>query len=128
GWSTTMGITSYLAHPGALAEFPGTQLAWMALSLAAAWMLTGGVAQLARRIDQSPPAIRSSTCLGCIAGAAMLLCPIGALRWLSAAAGVALPAFHAGLIDVVGFGVLAACLVVGGQAHRQATRSPVPTL
>ncbi len=123
GWSATMGITSYLAHPAALAAFPVTRLAWMTLSLAAAWSLTGGVAQLARRIDWSPRAIRSSACLGCLAGAAMLLFLAGALRWLSAAAGTLLPAFHAGVIDVAGFGLLAACLAVASLAMRQAQRS-----
>ncbi len=123
GWSATMGITSYVAHPGALAAFPVTQLAWMTLSLAAAWMLTGGLAQLARRVDRSPRAIRSSACLGYLAGAAILLFLTGALRWLWAAAGTPLPAFHVGVIDVAGFGLLAACLAVGGQALRQAERA-----
>lgn len=120
GWATTTWITSYVVHPAALMAFPGTQLAWMAISLTAAAMVTGGAAQFARRLDRSPRAIRFETSLGYIAGAAMVLFVGGALRWLSVTAGLAQPAFHAGIIDGIGLAVLTCALVVGAQAIRQA--------
>ncbi len=123
-WATTTWITSYVVHPAALLAFPGTQLAWMAISLAAAAMVIGGAAQFARRLDRSPRAIRFETSLGYIAGAAMVLFGGGALRWLSVTAGLAQPAFHAGIIDVTGLAILTCALVVGTQAMRQAAAPP----
>ena len=121
GWASTMWITSYVAHPAALAAFPVTQLAWMALSLAAAATVIGGVAQLARRLDGSAQAIRFTKCLGYIAGSAVIGFVAGVARWLLATAGLAQSAFHAGIIDVTGLAVLTCALLVGAQAVRQAS-------
>ncbi|MGI9007854.1 MAG: hypothetical protein ACR2FU_16920 [Streptosporangiaceae bacterium] len=42
GWAATMWVTSYWAHPGALAAFPPGQVAWMAVSPAATGCLVAG--------------------------------------------------------------------------------------
>src|SRR5206468_3017335 len=46
-WACTLSVSSFWAHPGALAAFPAAELTWMALSLG------GGCAWLACRT--APP-------------------------------------------------------------------------
>ena len=62
GWATTMWITSYVAHPGLLAAFPATQLAWMALSPVAAGLVVTGFAGVVRRLGIQACAARSADC------------------------------------------------------------------
>ncbi len=118
-WAATMWITSYLGHPAALAAFPATQLAWMALSPAAAAMLVTGTAQLARRVDRSPGAPHFRIWAGYLAGAGMITFLCGALRWLPSAGSGPSAGLHAGAIDAGGLAVLVLAAVVGGQAARR---------
>jgi hypothetical protein len=119
-WSLTMWITSYWAHLAMLAAFPASQIAWMTLTPLAALGLITGLAQLIRRLDRSPRAIRFETWLGRVAGGAMLIFGCGVLRWLSSAATGPLSAFHVGSIDMAGLAVLGLVAAAGMLAMRRA--------
>ncbi len=113
-WATTMWITSYLAHPAALAAFPAAQLAWMAICPAAICVLLIGASRLVRQVRRSPGALRFELWLSGICAAGMLLFAGGGLCWLLSPTGL-MPAFHAGSIDKVA--VLAVVLLLGAGAQ-----------
>jgi hypothetical protein len=52
-WASTLSVSSYWAHPSALASFPAAELAWMALSPLVMVGLVGGGAALVRRTELS---------------------------------------------------------------------------
>ena len=122
-WASTLSVSSFWAHPAALAAFPAPELAWMALSpLAVAGAVTGAAA-VVRRAGQSPAVLsprvlRFETWLGRAACAAMALFLAGACAWVLTRAPGAM--FRPGLIDVVGLVVLALALAVARQAAGQA--------
>jgi hypothetical protein len=123
-WAVTMWITSYAAHPAALLAFPAGQLAWMALSPAAACCVTVGVARLLRRLDQSPRALRGQLWLGRAVGAAMLVFIAGALRWLASPGAGVMPAFHVGSIDLAGISILLVAAVATSVSTRRLEPCP----
>jgi hypothetical protein len=122
-WASTLSVSSFWAHPAALAAFPAAELAWMALSpLAVAGAVTGAAA-VVRRAGLSPavlsPAVlRFETWLGRAACAAMATFLAGACAWVLARAPGAM--FRPGLIDVAGLVVLALALAVARRAAGQA--------
>jgi len=117
-WASTLSVSSFWAHPAALAAFPAPELAWMALSpLAVAGAVTGAAA-VVRRAGLSPRVLRFETWLGRAACAAMALFLAGACAWVLARAPGAM--FRPGLIDVAGLVVLALALAVAHQAAGQA--------
>ena len=119
GWAATMWITSYWAHPAALAAFPPSQLAWMVLSPAAAGGLLTGIAQMLRRVQMSPRAFRYETRVGLLALAGLAAFLAGALCWLFAAGGPA-PLPQPGTIDLAGLAVLTVAVVAGAAAAHRA--------
>src|SRR5262249_6567273 len=74
-------VTSYWAHPAALASFPPAELAWMVLSPAALLFLATGAVQLVRRLDLSPRVLRYETWIGRAAAGGMTALLAGALCW-----------------------------------------------
>jgi hypothetical protein len=119
-WASTMWITSYWVHPAALAGFSSGQLAWMALSPAAAACLVTGAVLLLRRVDLSARALRYQTWFTCLAWAGMTASLSGSLCWLLSADGETGPLFHAGTIDLADLAVLAASVIAGTAAARRA--------
>jgi hypothetical protein len=120
GWATTMWITSYVAHPGLLAAFPATQLAWMVLSPAATGMVLTGFAGLARRLGIQACAKRYAKWLSKITVAGMFLFVAGVVCWLASAGADPLRGDHAGAIDLAGLTVLALALAVASHVNRTA--------
>jgi hypothetical protein len=129
-WASTLSVSSFWAHPAALAAFPAAELAWMILSpLAVAGAVTGA-ATAVRRAGRSPgvlsPAVlRFETGLGRAAGAAMAVFVAGACAWVTVplgafGAGRAPGLFRPGAIDVAGLAVLTVALAVARQATIQA--------
>ena len=130
-WAATLSVSSFWAHPAALAAFPAAELAWMALSpLAVAGAVTGAAA-VVRRAGLSLRVLRFETWLGRAACAAMAVFLAGACAWVAAPLGAALlgasgagrapgAMFRPGLIDVAGLVVLALALAVAHQAAGQA--------
>lgn len=119
GWASTLGITSYWAHPAALASFPAAELAWMVASPAATLLLSAGAVLLVRRTDLSQRAERMEKCAGRVAVAAMTAFLGGALCWVIQ--GAPAPAvFRTGAIDAAGLAVMTLALATGwrAMAHR----------
>ena len=57
-WASTLSISSYWAHPFALASFPTAEIAWMAVSPVAMVSLVTGTAKVVRRVELGPRALR----------------------------------------------------------------------
>lgn len=122
-WASTLSVSSFWAHPAALAAFPAAEVAWMVLSPLAVAGAVAGAAAVVRRAGRSPavlsPAVlRFETWLGRAACAAMAVFLAGACAWILARAPGAM--FRPGLIDVAGLVVLALALAVAHQAAGQA--------
>ena len=119
GWAATLSVTSYWAHPAALASFPAAELAWMVISPAALLGVAIGAVTLVRRIEASPRILRYEAWTGRAAVAAMTAFLGGALCWVSQR-GPAPALFRAGDIDAAGLAVMAIALAVGWQAMARA--------
>jgi len=122
GWAATMWITTYWAHPAALAAFPVTQIGWMLLSPAAIGCVVTGTVRLMRRVRLSARAFRYETWLATVAWVALAAFLAGALSWLVSAGGgqEAGSLFRVGSIDRAGFAVLAGAMLCCAAAVRQA--------
>jgi hypothetical protein len=119
GWAATLSVTSYWAHPAALASVPAAELAWMVISPAALLGVAIGAVTLVRRIEASPRILRYEAWTGRAAVAAMTAFLGGALCWVSQR-GPAPALFRAGDIDAAGLAVMATALAVGWQAMARA--------
>ena len=128
GWACTLSVTSYWAHPAALASFPAAELAWMALSPAAMACLVTGAAQLLRRLALPPRLLRYEAWVGSAAGLSMSAFLSGALTWVIVGGSGPRGLFHAGVIDGAGLVVMALALATGWlallRAHRPALAGP----
>ena len=119
-WASTLSVSSYWAHPGALASFPAAELAWMTLSPLAVVGLTGGAAALVRRTELSPRVLDAETRLGTAACAVMAVFLCGCCAWILGGGPGPRNLFHAGAIDVAGAVVLTIAFVAARQAARTA--------
>jgi hypothetical protein len=119
-WASTLGVSSYWTHPKALASFPPSEIAWMAVSLVALGFLTVGAAKTLRRLDLSPRTIQYETRLTRLATFALVVFLAGAGSWIFDGGPGPKELFHVGVIDVVGVTAMAGALIVATQASRQA--------
>jgi hypothetical protein len=124
-WASTLSVSSFWAHPAALAAFPAAELAWMALSPLAVAAAVAGAATAVRRAGLSPAVLRFEARLGRAACAAMAVFLAGACAWVAGplgayGAGRAPGPFHSGAIDAAGLVVLILALAAGRQAAAQA--------
>jgi hypothetical protein len=111
-WALTLSVTSYWAHPGALLGFPATEVAWMAASPAALVCLVVATAQLIRRVELSPRALRFELALarlGCVAMIGFVAAPC---LWIVGGGSGPRNLFHIGAIDLVDLAVMGAMLAV----------------
>jgi hypothetical protein len=121
-WASTLSVSSFWAHPAALAAFPPAELTWMALSPLALACLVTGAAAAVRRTELSPAALRFEARL---AGAACLVMAVflgAGCVWIADRSPRPGSLFHPGVIDVAGLAVMALALATGWQAARQAAR------
>jgi hypothetical protein len=125
-WACTLAVTSYWAHPAALASFPAAELAWMALSPAAILGLVTGAAQLVRRLEVSLRILRYEAWVGSAAGVCMAAFLGGALCWVTGRGPGPQGLFHVGAIDVGGLAVMAVALATAWQAVHRARRAGPP--
>jgi hypothetical protein len=121
-WACTLSVTSYWAHPAALALFPAAELAWMAVSPVAMLVLVTGAVQLVRRVGVSPRILRYEAWVGCAAGVCMAAFLGGALCWVTEGGPGPRGLFHTGTIDDAGLAVMAVALATGWQALHRARR------
>jgi hypothetical protein len=117
-WATSLSVSAYWAHPGALAAFPPAELAWMAVSPVALVCAVTAAVRLVRRTELPPRLLAFEARLGVAACAAMAVFLAGCSCWV--ATGGQRSLFHAGLIDVAGVAVLALAFGVAQQAARTA--------
>lgn len=120
-WACTLSVSSYWAHPAALASFPVAELAWMLVSPAAACCVITGSVLLVRRVRWPATALRYEKILGVAAGMGMAAFLAGALCWVAAAPGPGI-LFRPGAIGEAGLGVMAVALAASGQALRRIWR------
>jgi hypothetical protein len=118
-WASTLSVTSYWAHPGALRGFPATEVVWMAASPAALGCLIVAAAQLVRRVELSPRALRFElglARLGCVAMIGFVVAPC---FWILGGGSGPRNLFHIGAIDLVDLAVMGAMLIVAFCSGRQ---------
>jgi hypothetical protein len=123
-WASTLSVTSYWAHPAALASFPPAELAWMVLSPAAVLSLATGAVQLVRRLELSPRVLAFETRIGRAAAAGMTAFLAGALCWVAQAGPGPHGLFRAGDIDAAGLAAMAAALAISWLAISRARLTP----
>ncbi len=115
-WAATLWITSYWAHPGALASFPASEIAWMAASPLALLAIVIGAAKTLRRLPLSPRVLRYETWLGMAAALAMAAFLAGASSWVISGGPAPRGLFRVGAIDTAGVAVMAAALILAFRA------------
>jgi hypothetical protein len=125
-WASTISISSYWVHPGALSSFPISELAWMAVSPLAIAGVVIGAAMTVRRLDLSPRFLGYQVILGWIATFAMLVFLVGSCYWVIDGGTGPRNLFHVGAIDFVEILVMAVALAIAWQAV-QRSRSGAPT-
>lgn len=120
GWAATRGVTSYWAHPSALASFPLAEVAWMALSPVAVVYIILGAVKAIRRLDLSPRAWLYEACLARAGAAVMSVFLVGAACWVLAD-GAPGPTgiYQVGMIDVVALVIMGVAWVAAFQAARR---------
>jgi hypothetical protein len=122
GWAGTLSVSSYWAHPAALAAFPAAEIAWMAASPVALVAAVAGLAGLVRRLDLPAAVLRYEAWLASGAAAAMAVFLVGACCWvLAEGSGPGL--FHAGAIDVASLAVMMLALSTAQRAAGLVRRS-----
>ncbi|MGO8893154.1 MAG: hypothetical protein ACLQB1_26225 [Streptosporangiaceae bacterium] len=119
-WASTLSVSSFWAHPAALAAFPAAELAWMALSPLAAACVVAGAAAAVRRTELPPGVLRFEVRLGIAACVTMAVFLGGCSAWITDRAPGPGNLFHPGAIDVAGAAVMAAAVAVAQRAARQA--------
>ncbi len=119
-WASTLSVSSFWAHPAALAAFPAAELAWMTLSPLALACAVTGVATAVRRVELSPAVLRYQTRLGAAACVTMAVFLGGGCAWIAGRTPRPGDLFHPGAIDVAGLVVMTLALAVAGQAARRA--------
>jgi hypothetical protein len=117
-WATSLSVSAYWAHPGALAAFPAAELAWMAVSPLALAAAVIAAATLVRRAEFPPRLLAFEARLGTAACAVMAVFLAGCSCWV--ATGGQRTLFHAGLIDVAGVAMMALAFGIAQQAARTA--------
>jgi hypothetical protein len=117
-WALSLSVSSYWAHPAALASFPAPELAWMAASPVVLTAAVISVAICVRRVALPPKVLRFESRIAATACAIMAAFLAGCCCWV--ATGDQRSLFHAGLIDIAGIAVLALALLVAQHAARQA--------
>jgi hypothetical protein len=122
-WASTLSVSSFWAHPAALAAFPAAEIAWMALSPLAVACVVAGAAAAVRRTELSPGVLNFEARLGAAACITMAVFLGGCCVWIADRAPGPGNLFHPGAIDVAGAAVMTVALAAARQAVRQARAS-----
>jgi hypothetical protein len=118
-WAATLWITSYWAHPGALASFPASEIAWMVASPIALLAMLIGAARTIRRLHLSSRVLRYESWIGLAAGLVMAGFLAGAGSWVISGGPGPRGLFRVGAIDAAGIIVMAAALIVAVRAAQR---------
>ena len=118
-WASTLFVTSYWAHPAALAGFPAGEVAWMVVSPISLAATLVALAKLVRRLELSPRLLRYQRRLTYAATVAMAAFFTGAGLWVFDGGPGPHNLFHIGAIDVVDLVAMAVALAMTTQAVRR---------
>jgi hypothetical protein len=127
-WASTLWVSSYWAHPGSLALFPATEVAWMAVSPVAIAFLLTGAAKTVRRAGLSSRTLRYEAFLARAAAFGMFAFLLGACTWVTSGGPGRGHLFHAGAIDMAAIIVMTAALAVAHRAIQRARYGGVALL
>jgi len=122
-WASTLSVSSYWVHPGALAAFPPAEIAWMVVSPLAMTCVVVGAAKTVRRLELSRRVLRYEGRLASIAVVVMIGFLGGSGLWVIDGGPGPRNLFHAGAIDVAGLTAMAMALAVAYRAISRARRS-----
>jgi hypothetical protein len=122
-WAGTVWITSYWAHPAALARFPAVELAWMALSPIATVSAIVGLARAVAVLRPGARLLAYEARLGAIAVGAMIVFAAGAASWLMAATPGPQQLFSTGAIDVTAVVLMLCTTTIAARAVGDLIRS-----
>ena len=116
-WSLTRGVSTYWVHPGSLASFSGSELAWMAISPVAITTAIIGVTLTALRLQLSTAMWRFGVRLARVAPGGMGVFLAGASAWVFAdkspgPTGI----YRVGLIDFIGLAIMSGALALATRA------------
>jgi hypothetical protein len=127
-WASTLSVSSYWMHPGALSSFPTSELAWMAISPIAMVCSVVGAACTVRRLELSPRVLRYESRVGSIASFAMIAFLTGCCFWIIDGGTGPRDLFHIGAINVIEVVMMGLALIVAlGAVHRSVNaRYPLP--
>jgi hypothetical protein len=120
-WATSLWVSAYWAHPGALAAFPLAERAWMAATPVALAAAALAAATVVRRAGLSTRVLAFEARVATAACAVMAVLLVGLACWL-ATGGEGAPLFHPGLIDVAATAALALALAAAITARATAMR------
>ena len=118
-WAATLWITSYWAHPGALASFPASEIAWMVISPIALAMVLLGATKAIRRLPLSPSVLRYEAWLGLVAAVVMTSLLASASSWVISGGPAPRGLFRVGVIDSVAVAVMAGSLILAFRAAQR---------
>jgi hypothetical protein len=127
-WASTLSISSYWAHPGALSAFPAAEVAWMVISPVAMVGVVVGTTKIVRRLDMSPRVLDFERRLGRMAASAMTVFLAGSCFWIVDGGPGPRNLFHAGAIDMAGLVLMTGASLVALRAAQRAgtaRRSPL---
>ena len=119
-WASTLSISSYWVHPGALLSFPATEITWMAVSPVAMMCVVVGAAKTVRRLDLSPQPCDTRHGFRVPPPSACSSFSAWSCTWIVDGGPGPRNLFHAGVIDVAGLIVMAASVAV---AYRAVSRA-----
>jgi hypothetical protein len=122
-WASTLSISSYWAHPGALLGFPAAEVAWMLVSPLAIGCAAVGATKVVRRLEVSPRILRYEGRLGRVAAGAMVVFLVGSCCWIVDGGPGPRNLFHAGAIDGAGLAFMTMAALVALRAANVARRA-----
>ena len=122
-WASTLSITSYWAHPGALMAFPASEIAWMVVSPVALVCTAVGALKVVRRLDIPSSTLCYEARLAQVGAVVMSVFLVGASMWVIYGGPGPRDLFHVGAIDVAGLVVMTLALAVAYRATLRARRS-----
>ncbi len=115
-WASTLFVTSYWLHPGALGRFPGSEVVWMLVSPLALLATVAGAAKVVRRLDLSTRILRFERSMGVLVAGLLAAFLTGAALWILDGGPGPRDLFHIGSIDVMELGIMVASLLLVGRA------------
>ncbi len=122
-WASTLFVTSYWLHPGALQHFPAGEVAWMAISPLALVGAVWASMTIVARLELSPRVLRFQRRVGGLVAATMGLFLLGASLWIIDGGPGPRNLFHAGALDFVELIVLALVVAVAARAAARSSGS-----